>query len=98
MAQASINDTAKQLQNGISSTLTVLQGLRELLTTLDAAVRKRLGVDAGNEDEEFGDEVVSSLEEAESMLEEAETSLEEASDFIEHALESLADQTADDDE
>ncbi len=98
MAQASINDTAKQLQNGIASTLSQLQGLRELLATLDAAVRKRLGVDGGNDSEEFGDEVVSSLEEAESMLEEAETSLEEASDFVEHALESLADQTSDDED
>ena len=87
-----ITDLAEQLQTGISTALHQLEGLRETLSTMDAAIRKRLGNLAEPEEgEDVEDEVTSSLEEAESMLEEAETSLEEASDFIEHALNAFED-------
>jgi len=92
MPRPTIDDTAKLLLSGIATTLTQLEGLRELLAVLNTAVRKRLGAEPEVEEEEdVAEEVMGSLEEAESMLEEAETCLEEARDFVEHALEALVE-------
>jgi hypothetical protein len=90
MAQPSIEDLAKRCLTGIASGLTQVQGLRETLAQLDAAIRKRLASGQELEEEdELEDEVGNSLEEADEMLGEAESSLEEAADFIEHAMSAL---------
>lgn len=90
MAQPSIGDLAKRCQTGISSALTQVQGLRETLSQLNAAIRKRIAPgEELEEEDELEDEVANSLEEADEMLAEAVSSLEEASDFIEHAMNAL---------